>query len=73
MCWEVPSLHIRYMNHIIIEMPQFTASLDCHPILTIEVIIFEKLLKLIVRKSVLIFLLNYLVWNVTHIGGNWKY
>ncbi|VDO61109.1 unnamed protein product, partial [Onchocerca flexuosa] len=36
MCWEVPSLHIRYMNHIIIEMPQFTASLDCHPILTIE-------------------------------------
>ncbi|VDK84790.1 unnamed protein product [Onchocerca ochengi] len=42
MCWEVPSLHIRYMNHIIIEMPQFTASLDCHPILTIEKFCVEK-------------------------------
>ncbi|VDK82551.1 unnamed protein product [Litomosoides sigmodontis] len=42
MCWEVPSLHIRCMDHIIIEMPQFTASLDCHPILTIEKLCIEK-------------------------------
>uniref|UniRef100_A0A0R3RSA7 Fmp27_GFWDK domain-containing protein n=1 Tax=Elaeophora elaphi TaxID=1147741 RepID=A0A0R3RSA7_9BILA len=42
MSWEVPSLHIRYMDHIIIEMPQFIASLDCHPILTIEKFCIEK-------------------------------
>ncbi|VDN02377.1 unnamed protein product [Thelazia callipaeda] len=36
MCLEVPSLHIRYMDHLMIEMPQFVASLDGHPILTIE-------------------------------------
>ncbi|KAM3716537.1 Protein hobbit [Dirofilaria immitis] len=40
--WEMPSLHIRYMNHIIIEMPQFIAFLDCHPILTIEKFRIEK-------------------------------
>ncbi|VDM18897.1 unnamed protein product [Wuchereria bancrofti] len=42
MCWEVPSLHIKCMDHIIMEMPQFTASLDCHPILTIEKFCIEK-------------------------------
>lgn len=42
MCWEVPSLHIKCMDHIKIEMPQFTASLDCHPILTIEKFCIEK-------------------------------
>ncbi|KAL3985946.1 Golgi-body localization protein domain family protein [Acanthocheilonema viteae] len=42
MCWEVPSLHIRYMDNIIIEMPQFTALLDCHPILMIEKFSVEK-------------------------------
>lgn len=46
MRWEVPSLRIRYMDHIIIEMPQFIASLDCHPILTIEVTMFERLQEL---------------------------
>uniref|UniRef100_A0A915PXZ3 FMP27/BLTP2/Hobbit GFWDK motif-containing RBG unit domain-containing protein n=1 Tax=Setaria digitata TaxID=48799 RepID=A0A915PXZ3_9BILA len=36
MCWEASSLHVRYMDHLIIEMPHFTSSLDGHPILTIE-------------------------------------
>uniref|UniRef100_A0A1I7VXQ5 Fmp27_GFWDK domain-containing protein n=1 Tax=Loa loa TaxID=7209 RepID=A0A1I7VXQ5_LOALO len=42
MCWEVPSLHIRCMDHKIIEISHFTASLDCHPILTIEKFCVEK-------------------------------
>ncbi|VDN19010.1 unnamed protein product [Gongylonema pulchrum] len=36
MRWEAPSLHAQRSDHLTITLPQFTAFLDGHPILTIE-------------------------------------
>lgn len=65
------------MDHLILETPQFTASLDCRPILSIEVTIFETLLKFPLLKWISLFLFwfffhEFLVQNAYSLTKNWK-